>query len=197
MAYSDFDLKTVKSVFHLDIVETEDLFSAIPSLEISPLLAELLKQNVSLALAIGTEKASSELIIINVLLELKHRWQIGLFSGIDFTVDKEKGLNGYCDFILSRSSEQLFVETPVVAIVEAKNEKIMSGIGQCIAEMLAATLYNERDGKPLASVYGVVTTGHAWKFLKMQDAVVWIDCADYYINQPQKVVGILSSMIAQ
>jgi len=90
-------------------------------------LADLLKQNVPLALAIGTEKASSELIIINLFLELKKQLNISFFSGIDFTVDKDKGLNGFCDFIISKSSEQLFLDTPIVVITEAKNEKIMGG----------------------------------------------------------------------
>jgi hypothetical protein len=101
MAYSDFDLKKARTAFNLEIVETEDLFFPVEPVAISPLLAEILKQNVPLALAIGTEKASSELIIINFFLELKRRCNISFFSGIEFTVDKDKGLNGFCDFILS------------------------------------------------------------------------------------------------
>ena len=82
MSYSDFDLKKAKSAFDLNIVETENLFSQIEPVEISPLLAEILKQNVPLALAIGIEKASSELIIVNFFLELKRRSRISFFSGI-------------------------------------------------------------------------------------------------------------------
>jgi hypothetical protein len=195
MAYSDFDLKKVKSVFNLEIVETENVFTDVAEVEISPFLAEMLKQNVPLALAMGTEKANSELILINVFLEIKNRLHISFFSGIDFTVDKDKGLNGYCDFIISKSPEQLFLDIPIVAIVEAKNEKIMSGLGQCIAEMIAAQMYNEREGKPVACIYGAVTTGHAWKFLKIETHVVFVDREDYYIKNPQKIVGILAYMV--
>jgi len=195
MSYSDFDLKKVKSEFNLDIVETEDLFSTVEEVEISSFLAEILKQNVPLALAIGTEKASSELIIINILLELKKQLHISFFSGIDFTVDKEKGLNGFCDFILSKSSEQLFIDVPVIAVVEAKNERIMSGLGQCIAEMIAAKLYNEREGKAMTCIYGAVTTGQAWKFLKLQANTAYIDIENYYIKNPQKIIGIFTHMI--
>ncbi|BAZ87518.1 hypothetical protein [Dolichospermum compactum] len=46
--------------------------------------------------------------------------QISLFSGIDFTVDIKQGLNGNCDFIMSRSPELLIINAPVVTIVEAK-----------------------------------------------------------------------------
>jgi hypothetical protein len=195
MSYSDFDLKKVRSAFNLDIIESENLFSNIGAVEVSAFLSEILKQNVPLALAIGTEKASSELIIINIFLELKRQLNISFFSGIEFNVDKDKGLNGYCDFILSKSPEQFFLDVPVIAVVEAKNERITSGLGQCIAEMVAAGIYNEREGKSLCCIYGAVTTGHVWKFLKLQDRLIYIDIGDYYINDPEKILGILNYMI--
>lgn len=195
MSYSDFDLKKIKSTFNIAIMENEDLFSSIPEIESSDLLTQLLKQNVPLALAMGTEKACSELIIINIFLEIKRQLSVSFFSGIEFTVDKELGLNGFCDFIISQSPEQLFLESPIVVIVEAKNERITSGLGQCIAEMIAAKRYNEKDGKVLPFIYGIVTTGHAWKFLKLADNSVYIDIADYYINNPNKILGILTRMI--
>ena len=66
-----------------------------------------------------------------------------LFSGTDFNVDLEQGLVGCCDFILSQSAEQVDIVAPVITIVEAKNESIRSGLGQCIAEMVAAQLLNQ------------------------------------------------------
>ena len=157
MSYRDFDLKKVKNEFGLQLVENQDLFSQVEPIEISRSLTETLGQNVPLALAIGTEKASSELIIINILLEIKKQLKVSFFSGIDFSVDKDQGLNGCCDFIISQSPEQLFLEAPVVTLVEAKNEKIVSGLGQCIAEMIAAEIYNCRDGRDVPSIYGAVT----------------------------------------
>ncbi|MDM8569368.1 hypothetical protein QUF50_07670 [Thiotrichales bacterium HSG1] len=154
-----------------------------------------LKQNVPLALAIGTEKACSELIIVNIFLEIKKQLNISFFSGIDFTVDRERGLNGFCDFIISKSSEQLFLDSPVLAVVEAKNEKIISGLGQCIAEMIAAEIYNKQDNKSIPCIYGAVTTGHAWKFLKLEKNTVYIDIEDYYIKNPKKIIGIINYMI--
>ncbi len=195
MAYSDFTLKTVKAEFQLRFVENTALFADIQPIELSPFLSELLQQNVPLALAMGTEKASSELIIINVLLEIKRRLNISFFSGIDFTVDKEKGLNGFCDFIISQSAEQLFLEAPLIAVVEAKNERIMAGAGQCVAEMIAARLYNQREGKNISVIYGAVTTGHAWKFFKLDGNTVYIDQEDYYIKNAEKIIGIFCSMI--
>ena len=55
MSYSDFDLKKIKSSFNIEIIESEDLFSTVAEVKISDLLQQILKQNIPLALAIGTE----------------------------------------------------------------------------------------------------------------------------------------------
>jgi hypothetical protein len=124
---------------------------------------------VPLALAISSEKARSELIVVNVLLEVKELLhnKISFFSGIDFTVDKEKGLSGFCDYIISGSQEQFYLESPVITIVEAKNENIIAGLGQCIAEMVAARQFNQQEGTEIPVIYGIVTSGNQWKFLKL------------------------------
>ncbi len=195
MSYSDFDLRKVKTTFNLTLIENESLFANVPALKISSFLAETLAQTVPLALAIATEKACSELIIVNLFLELKRLGKMSFFSGIEFNVDKEKGLNGFCDFIISNSAEQFFLESPVVFIAEAKNEKINSGLGQCIAEMVAAQIYNDRENQPKKCIYGAVTTGHVWKFLKYENQCVYIDNNDFYIDRPDKIMGILTAMI--
>ncbi len=199
MAYSDFNLKKVRSELNVKLAERNAVFSHIKPAEISSYLKETLKRNVPLALAINTEKARSELIIINILLEIKDKFsdKISLFSGIDFNVDKEKGLTGFCDFIISNSPEQLFLDSPVITIVEAKNENIISGLGQCIAEMYASEIYNENEGHHPPSIYGAVTTGDEWKFLKLAEDTAYIDTDNYYINDIEKIVGILTEMVQQ
>jgi hypothetical protein len=199
MSYSDFDLKKVKQQLNVNLIEEQNIFSAIPCVVISPYLQETLHENVPLARAINTEKARSELIIANILVELRKilNHKISLFSGIEFNVDKEKGLNGFCDFIISTSQEQLILNSPVIAVVEAKNENIIAGLGQCIAEMVAAKLFNELENEVIKNIYGVVTTGTTWKFLKMQDMNVYIDLDDYPIETPDKILGILLAMVNQ
>ena len=199
MAYSDFTLKKIKSELNIKIVEKNSVFSHIKSVEISSYLKNTLKRNIPLALAINTEKARSEMIIINILLEIKEKFsdKISLFSGIDFNVDKEKGLTGFCDFIFSNSPEQLYLDSPVITITEAKNENIVSGLGQCIAEMYASQIYNEKEGYDLSSVYGGVTTGDEWKFVKLTKDTAYIDADNYYINDIEKIVGILTEMVQQ
>jgi hypothetical protein len=200
MSYSDFDLKKVKQKLNVHICEKELLFSAIQATDISNLLKETLAENIPLAEAMNTEKARSELIISPVLVELRKslKHKISLFSGIEFNVDKEKGLNGFCDFIVSAAEQQLLLESPIIAIVEAKNENIIAGIGQCIAEMVAARIFNEAENNnTIQTLYGVVTTGSTWKFLKMKDLIVSVDLDNYSIEHPDKILGILLAMVAQ
>jgi len=194
MAYSDFDLKKVRHEFGLQIDEQPDLFVDVTLVQPSAMLADTLAETAHLAMAIHTEKARSEMLITPVLLDLwrQAQAQISLFSGTEFTVDEARGLTGYCDYILSRSKEQLTINAPVVMIVEAKNENIKGGLGQCVAEMIAAQLFNEREGNAIDTIYGAVTTGEIWKFLKLVGAVASIDLSDYYIVRDiPKILGIL------
>jgi hypothetical protein len=199
MSYSDFTLEKVQQSFAFNIIEDQDLFLGIAEVIVSALLKKNLEFKVPIALAINTEKARSELIISEILIELKRilNGQISLFSGVSLDVDKEQGLNGYCDFMISKSPEQFFIKAPLIAIVEAKNENIPSGIGQCIAEMIAAKLFNERAGQPLATLYGAVTIGNLWKFLKYKGNNVFIDQQEYHISNPAKIVGILVAMATE
>ncbi len=200
MSYSDLKLKQVKTEFGLTLIEQTGLFSHLAAVDFSEYFAATLAENLPLAIAINTEKARSELLIANVLLELRKQFkrQISLFSGIEFNVDKDKNLNGYCDFIVSSSAEQLFLQSPVILIVEAKNENMMSGLGQCIAEMLAAQLYNQKEHTEVKHIYGAVTSGIYWKFMKLNATSVFIDLKDYSLEeQPSKIIGILSAMIRQ
>ena len=166
---------------------------SVEPIEISEKLTSTLEETTELALAINTEKARSEMIITPILLELrpKANYQISLFSGTDFNVDVEKGLNSYCDFVISRAREQLTINAPVVIIVEAKNENIKGGLGQCAAGMLAAQLFNEQEGNGIKTVYGAVTTGDIWKFLKLEGTDIFIDLNNYYIKELNKILGIL------
>ena len=197
MAYNDFTLDVLKQQFDLRTDEQGDYFAQVMPATISEGLRDHLQQYVPLALAIGTEKARSELLIMPVLIETHRQLHYGfsLFSGIEFNVDSERGLRGTCDYLLSLSPEQLTIEAPVVVVVEAKNENMKQGINQCIAEMVAAQLFNQERHNTIETVYGVVTTGSAWKFLRLVETVVYIDRAEYYIKEVERIVGILVAMI--
>ena len=149
MAYSNFTLETVRKMFQLETDEAADISSSIEPVAPSEYLRTTLSRKVPLALAIGTEKASSELIIADILVELREKFErrISFFSGIDFSVDAESGLTGVCDFLISLSPTQFHLEAPIIVLVEAKKDNPVLGFGQCVAEMLAAQRFQCREGK--------------------------------------------------
>ena len=199
MAYSNFTLEAVQTTFGLETVESVGTFSEIVPVAPSDHLMTALSRNVPLAVAIGTEKAKSEMIVANVLIELREQFEqrISLFSGIDFSVDVESGLTGVCDFLVSLSPEQFYLEAPVIVLVEAKNADVKLGLGQCVAEMLAAQRFNKEKGNNIRCVYGVTTSGTDWLFLKLEGQKLHIDMGVYAIGQCDKILGILSSMVSQ
>ncbi|MEA5520898.1 hypothetical protein [Limnoraphis robusta] len=199
MSYSEFSLARAKQEFGLVTLEKRDLFADIPKVEASNLLTETLNYHLPIALGSNSEKARSELIIAPILVDLRRQLkeQISLFSGIDFTVDLTKGLNGICDFIITKSPEILMLTAPVIIIVEAKKENINAGLGQCAAEMVAAQIFNEQAATEIKIIYGAVTTGSIWQFLKLEKQTLSIDLSEYYLNDVNRILGILASGISQ
>lgn len=194
MAFSDFTLSELKQRFRLVLDESSNLFADVAEVELPPVLADTLARYLPLAVNVNTEKARSELVIAPILIEFKllHRDRISLFSGIEFTVDEAAGLKGRCDYILARSPEQLALTAPVCVLVEAKNENMVGGIPQCLAEMVAAQKFNEQQKSPQPAVYGVVTTGVLWRFLKLAATNASVDVVEYPIQSARKIFGILT-----
>jgi hypothetical protein len=193
MAYSDFTLARVKKELGIDVVEGVSLFATVGPVKGSDLLRQLLDRDGGLATLINTEKARSEFLIAPILAEVRQQsnHQVSLFSGSSFNVDAEKGLIGFCDFILSQSAEQIDVTAPVVTIVEAKNESVIGGLGQCIASMVAAQIFNQRSGIVREAIYGAVTSGTNWRFLKLVGSRAWVDDREYFVNDVDQILGIL------
>ena len=199
MAYSNFTLEEVLSTFQLEKIESVGLFSESAPVTPRPHFTAELAKKVPLAAAIGTEKARSELIVADVLFELREisEDRISLFSGIDFNVDAENGLIGVCDFLVSLSPGQIVLEAPVIVLVEAKKEDLIGGLGQCVAEMLAAQRFNVEKENNVPNIYGTVTSGTDWLFLKLEAKCLHIDLAIYPIALCNKILGILANMITQ
>ncbi|MEM1168198.1 MAG: hypothetical protein AAGJ08_03695 [Cyanobacteria bacterium P01_H01_bin.35] len=199
MAYSDFKtINQAQTAFELSI-NMVNLFPNIELVEPSEYLKMTLKRNLKVAFDNNTEKARSELIIAPLLIEIREIFdgKISFFSGRDFNVDISSGLNGFCDYILSASEFTLEIEAPVITIVEVKNESTNVGLGQCIAEMVAAQRFNQAKNITTESIYGAVTTGRIWRFLKLFGQNVAIDNEELVIENAEdinisKILAILS-----
>jgi hypothetical protein len=152
-----------------------------------------------LRIATGSEKARSELIITPVLVEVRRilNRKVTLFSGEDFTVDESLGLNGCCDFLISRSPEMLAIEAPAVVIIEAKQADLKTGFGQCVAEMVAAQKFNESKEKSIPIIYGSVSNGVQWQFLKLKGQTITIDLIIYPLPPVEQILGFLVWMVQE
>lgn len=199
MPYSKFTLSRAVDDFNLTIVEGERFLPEITPITPTPLLQEILKETIPWAIAVSSEKARSEGIINPVLLEVRRqlKGQISVFSGEEFNVEPEAELTGYCDFLISRSPEQLFIKAPAVIIVEAKKEDLKPALGQCLAEMVAAQRFNKQKQQPIPVIYGTVSSGTVWRFLKLKDQTVTIDLTDYPLPPVAQILGMLVWMVQE
>ncbi len=193
MPYKDFTISEVTQKFDLTLVGDEKFLPEIKPVTPNPYIAEYLEESIPLAIAMGSGKARSELIISPILFEVRKilNKEISFFSGEDFDVDKNLGLTGCCDFILSLSPEQLFIEAPAFVIIEAKKENFKYALGQCIAQMVAAQKFNAKNDESVSIIYGSVTNGNIWNFLKLEEDIVTIDFTEYRILPVEQLLGTL------
>jgi hypothetical protein len=197
MPYSQFtNISKAKEAFGLKTKEGGRFIAFIEPIQPSGTLTAYLEESLPLA-ASASEKARSEGIVFPVLLEVRRilNREISLFSGEDFTIDESIGLNGKCDFLLSRSPEVLEIEAPAIVIVEAKKADLRTGFGQCMAEMVAAQRFNAAKNRPVSVIYGSITSGTQWRFLKLEENVVTIDLMDYPLPPVDEILGILVWML--
>lgn len=121
MAFPQFTFPKVVTDLNLTSTDQE-LTASIAEWEVRPEFEARIHEGMKLAGAINTEKARSEFVIAPVLFEFRrtHRVRFGLFSGVEIDADASRGLNGVCDFLLTRSPNQHFVDFPVLMVAEAK-----------------------------------------------------------------------------
>ncbi len=197
MPYSQFtNISKAKEAFGLKTKEGGRFIPITKPIQPSATLTAYLEESLPLA-ASASQKARSEGIIFPVLLEVRRilNREISLFSGEDFTIDESIGLNGKCDFLLSRSPEVLEIEAPAIVIVEAKKADLRTGFGQCMAEMVAAQRFNAAKNRPVSVIYGSITSGTQWRFLKLEENIVTIDLMDYPLPPVDEILGILVWMV--
>lgn len=197
MSYSHFTNLEIKQKFGVGQEFVENLFSHYSTKKPSRLLTEFLDQYVAFALGQGTEKARSEYIIAPIFGEIRglSNNQVSIFSGVEFNVDRKLKLTGFCDFLVSRSPYQTALEAPVVVAVEAKRQDIEKGINQCLAEMIAARMFNQQQGNEMNTIYGCVTTGDVWRFLVLEDNLAKIETVSFDVREDlERILGILYGM---
>lgn len=196
MSYSSFTNKNLKDLFGVEVIPQGGLYDKISPRPINDWLKVFLEQNTDFAILQATEKARSEFIIAPIFAELRQQAEekISIFSGWELNVDAERGLTGRCDFLVSRTPYQAVMESPIVVADEAKQDDFNKGTTQCIAEMIGARIFNEREGNPQTEIYGAVTTGDAWRFLTLRENQGLFEPNLLTLKDIEKVFGILWAM---
>ncbi len=193
MSYRDFTLPKVQQDFGLTTDTTQELFAQVAPVPLSETMRRYLDDFQPLGMSVPTEKGRSELLVAPLLAEV---WRpsgrrISFYSGVELNVDEGRGLTGVCDFLLGKSPQLFYVEAPVLAVVEAKRDSIAERLGQCAAEMIGVQRFNQKANKPCDPVFGCVTTGALWRFLRLSDKRLEIDLDEYQLGQADRILGVL------
>ena len=193
MAFSDFSLEDLEFKFGIKNY-TAKLFDNIESLEPSQNLEDALQ--LAAELPLRSEKAKSEAIVFPILVEVRNRNDkfFTIYSGDILNADESRGLKGECDFILAKDVHSFSINYPIIQIVEAKKNDIDLGVPQCAAQLLGAKIFNEKKGVQLEKIYGCVTTGDEWLFMKLENDLT-VDEQKYYLVEINKLLGIFQQII--
>jgi hypothetical protein len=197
MSYSDFTLESVTRLLGV-VTRPAELFPDLQPIAVPGWLQETLARGTQgIQLSLISEKSRSEFIVAPILLasrELSGN-RFVIYSGQRLDIDPEKGLVGECDFILSATEPVLPLQAPIATVVEAKKNDIEGGLGQCIAQMVAADRFNRSAGRDGLHVFGCVTTGEAWQFARLADSEALLEQRRYYIDRVELILGAFRAII--
>jgi hypothetical protein len=195
MAYPDFTLQSLDATFgitaQVNAVFENSAIAAPPAW-----LVDQLRRGLQLPLV--SEKARSELIVMPILLACRELSgeTVAIYSGSRLDVSAAEGLLGECDYIVSRGQPLPEVRAPLLLIVEAKKNDVEAGLGQCVAQMLGAQRFNSAHGREGMPLYGCVTTGEVWQFLRLRGTVAELDRTRLYLDNLPGILGVLAAITA-
>ncbi len=196
MAYSSFTLDEVAEKFALKIRQ-ESFLGDVGSVAPSPWLQETLAKYQPMAFI--SEKSRCESVVFPILTTCREMLdnEVYIYPGITFNVDAVRGLVGECDYLFAWTAPTPLLEAPFLVVVEAKKDDLYQGLGQCAAQMIAATIFNERRKRCLPCIYGCVTTGREWQFVKLEQNELLIDTKVLFISNLELVLGTLVAVLRE
>jgi hypothetical protein len=196
MPYNKFKLLEVIEKFNLVYTE-ENLFIQAKPLKISETWQKVLETGMELALPFGSEDARKSGIVYPILMDLRERnnKEVMVYAGLSLNADSKLGLNGECDFILAMTKNTKIIAPPIFTMVEAERHDFELGQGQCAAQMVGAKLYNEKHKSAEKVIYGCVTTGLGWQFMKLDKQNIVLDTQTYTLEKIDQIVGIFQYIV--
>lgn len=194
MAYADFSLDSAEAQLGVKLV-IADLFPPLTPVQVSNWLQETLARGKELSLL--SEKARSEFIVGPILLAVRDlsNKTIAIYSGQRLDVDPKQGLVGECGFLISLGDPVPLVRAPIITLVEAKKQDIDLGLGQCVAQMVGAKTFNERAGRVGVPIYGCVTTGDDWQFMRLRGSVVEYERQRRFISNLGEILAVFQTIL--
>jgi hypothetical protein len=197
MAYSDFTLEKAIDRLGVRLDEQEELFASVLPIEPSDDLIKDLERD-SL-FSTNSEKARSEIYIVPILSEVfsaVRPRRFSIFSGENFDVDAKLSLKGIADYLICIAPTKVLIQAPVIAVAESKRNDPVDGLGQCIAELYAAALFNERKNQSLERLFGLSTNGNEWMLgtYDVTEKLFAYDPERYSLQNLPRILGILSYM---
>lgn len=137
-----------------------------------------------------TEKSISEAFIAPILMAVEDEYKdkIRVFSGEPLITDE---LSGVCDFLITKDPKAFDPQGGYFILVEAKKQDLLSGVPQCVAEMYAAQTLNGNSD----TVYGCVSIGVEWIFIKLEGKNATTDPTIFTITEVDKILGVFGWII--
>lgn len=148
-----------------------------PPLSSDP-VPEVLREDIRFTLQYVPYDVSEAAICENLIYPiLKAAWRdyadiLSLWS--HQPIQANDSLAGVPDYLIAKRSELgvIVMETPYVAVVEAKRDDFSSGWAQCGLELYAMQILNAAPQLPL---HGIVSNGEIWEFAQLDQ-----DCFTLY-----------------
>ena len=195
MAFTQFTSPNkVKSAYPKLILRKEDF---IPETLTHVAFSDRLQREIKFGLKTykPSEAFADKFLIAPILNELwQNHLKLNLWTQPFIKVDEV--LQGRPDYLISPVEKEQYelLSLPIVVLVEAKQENFTEGWGQCLVEMLACQKLNHTTG---TIIYGIVSTGQAWEFGKLEGENFTKDANTYTLANLQQVVNIVNYIFEQ
>lgn len=190
MAYASFTFRDLHERFNVKAT-SEKFIPEVKPVAPGPLLIDSLAE--TRFLPAYTEKARCEYYVSPILREAWRFFknQYTLFSGENLDADPELDINVECDFIISAKPNAVYIEAPVVCVVEAKKENMEAGLRQCAAQLVGAYRFNQKDGCVRRILYGCVTIGVQWQFIRLGNGTkLSVEPSSYFVDDLPLLLGV-------
>ncbi|MCU0392970.1 MAG: hypothetical protein MUE81_17815 [Thermoflexibacter sp.] len=195
MGYSKYKkLRSVTKKFGLSAIKVE-LFEGVSINLTEP--SHWLTETLTMAKIVPliNEKVKSERVVSPILMEIANFYKdkVTLFSGEELEVNPDEDLSGACDFFFTLLPQSPYLESPIISLVESKDEDMDYGIAQCAAQLYGAKLFNEAEGKDIPFLYGCATDGVEWIFMKFENNTFYID--NNIFTNVKEILGVWHHII--